>query len=454
MKISTLLGLCILCIGYSQAQEEEGRVLSLFNVVRFDNTQCKGSTMNGTCYTKQECKDRGGTESGSCAEGFGVCCLISLSCGGSSHDNNTYLVKSSVTAGTTCSYQICPASSKICRIRYDFKTHTLAANAVATAKTKPSATEGNSGSAGDCVSDTFSIANMGGDNPPVICGTNDGQHMILDTDGQSCQDALFTIGSDTHTRKWDIHVTQYTCEEMETSMGAGPSGCLQYHTGKVGHIASFGFPVAASLKGTTKIGATATHLNNQDYKICFRKESGITKLCFTEIPASSLATTDQGTYGLSVSPDLSVGQSGHDTECVTDYLEFPGGVYGGTSTNNGCSSSTSTTPGACTASTKPLVPTTAARTKLCGNYFTVSKAITSKVNTHETVCSISSPFEVRVHFDGFENQGVLKGSTATGTVTSRIGCAGAADYAHCESEMNGAKGPSGTIGFGLIWHQY
>ena len=64
------------------------------------------------------------------------------------------------------------------------------------------------------------------------------------------------------------------------------------------------------------------------------------------------------------------------------------------------------------------------------------------------------PFEVRVHFDGFENQGVLKGSTATGTVTSRIGCAGAADYAHCESEMNGAKGPSGTIGFGLIWHQY
>jgi len=453
MKILTLLGLCILCIGYSQAQEEEGRVLSLFNVVRFENDQCKGSTMNGTCYTKQECKDREGTESGNCAEGFGVCCLISLDCGGSSHDNNTYLVKSTVTAGTTCSYQICPASSKICRIRYDFTTHTLAANAVATAKTKPSLAEGNTGAAGDCVSDAFSIANMGGDNPPVICGTNDGQHMILDTDGQNCQDALFTIGSDTHTRKWNIHVTQYTCEEMETSMGAGPSGCLQYYTGTTGHIASFGFPVAASLTGTTAVGATVTHLNDQDYKICFRKESGTVKLCFHDKKATSQSATDQGTYGLSVSPDYGKGQAAQDSDCLTDYLEFSGGVYGGASGSNGCSTSTSTTSGVCSASTHPKLPTIAAKTKLCGRYLAASKATSKASSTHETVCSLSSPYEVRVHFDGLENQGVLTGSSATGTVTKRVQCAGAADYATCESESSSA-GPSGSVGFGLIWHQY
>jgi len=449
MKILIFLGLCILSIGCSQAQEEEGRVLSLFNVVRFKNDQCKGSTMNGTCYTKQECKDRKGTESGNCAEGFGVCCLISLDCGGSSHDNNTYLVKSTVTAGTTCSYQICPASSKICRIRYDFTTHTLASNAVATAATKATLANSNVGAAGDCVSDAFSIANMGGDNPPVICGTNDGQHMILDTDGQNCQDALFTIGSDTHTRKWNIHVTQYTCEEMETSMGAGPSGCLQYHTGKVGHIASFGFPVAASLTSTTKVGATVTHLNNQDYKICFRKESGTTRLCFADKYPSTLSSSDQGTYGLSVSRDLSVGQASHDTECLTDYLEFSGGVYGGTTSVNGCG-------GVCKATTTtPSVHTTHAFTKLCGRYLAVTKATTKKINSHETVCSISTPYEVRVHFDGVENQGVLKISSSTGTVTSRTLCAGSVNYAHCESEMNGKDaGPSGTIGFGLNFHQW
>jgi len=455
MKILTLLGLCILCIGYSQAQEEEGRVLSLFNVVRFQNDQCKGSTMNGTCYTKQECKDRGGTESGSCAEGFGVCCLISLDCGGSSHDNNTYLVKSTVTAGTTCSYQICPASSKICRIRYDFTTHTLAANAVGTAVasgSKASLASGNAGAAGNCVSDAFSIANMGGDNPPVICGTNDGQHMILDTDGQNCQDALFTIGSDTHTRKWDIHVTQYTCEEMETSMGAGPTGCLQYHTGTVGHIASFAFPVAASLTGaTSKILATTTHLNNQDYKICFRKEHGKVKLCFTDIPAASLGTIDQGTYGVSTSPDSKKAQSGHDGECVTDYLEFSGGVYGGKSSDNGCGS-TSATTGACSASTAPKVPTSSVKSKLCGRYFTVSKPTsTTTINTHETVCSLSSPYEIRVHFDGYESHTPPVVSTTTGTHPSIKTCDGTdTSQVYCESEGV----PSGTIGFGLIWNQY
>ena len=31
--------------------------------------------MNGNCYTKQECDQLGGTASGECAEGYGVCCV-------------------------------------------------------------------------------------------------------------------------------------------------------------------------------------------------------------------------------------------------------------------------------------------------------------------------------------------------------------------------------------------
>ena len=37
---------------------------------------CVGSSSrNGTCYTESECEDKGGTAAGSCADGFGVCCI-------------------------------------------------------------------------------------------------------------------------------------------------------------------------------------------------------------------------------------------------------------------------------------------------------------------------------------------------------------------------------------------
>merc|ERR1711944_182981 len=79
-----------------------GKVLSFFNVVKFPNSLCKGSgSRNGTCYTKEECTDRKGTASGSCADGFGVCCVITLGCGGKSSENNTYFVLASTTAPAT-----------------------------------------------------------------------------------------------------------------------------------------------------------------------------------------------------------------------------------------------------------------------------------------------------------------------------------------------------------------
>ena len=50
-------------------------VLSLFSIIRFANSFCYGSNgLNGTCYTSAECSSKGGTASGTCAQGFGVCC--------------------------------------------------------------------------------------------------------------------------------------------------------------------------------------------------------------------------------------------------------------------------------------------------------------------------------------------------------------------------------------------
>ena len=44
------------------------------------------------------------------------------SCGGSFSENITYIEQSAITSLSTnpCTYRICPCSSNICRIRYDF----------------------------------------------------------------------------------------------------------------------------------------------------------------------------------------------------------------------------------------------------------------------------------------------------------------------------------------------
>ena len=44
--------------------------------MRFPNSGCKTTTgLNGTCFTSAECSANGGTATGTCASGFGVCCV-------------------------------------------------------------------------------------------------------------------------------------------------------------------------------------------------------------------------------------------------------------------------------------------------------------------------------------------------------------------------------------------
>ena len=55
--------------------------VNLFSVVRFRNNPCTGTdsaNSNGTCYSSQECSDKGGSNVGSCAGGYGVCCTCEL----------------------------------------------------------------------------------------------------------------------------------------------------------------------------------------------------------------------------------------------------------------------------------------------------------------------------------------------------------------------------------------
>merc|ERR1712051_315205 len=50
------------------------------------------SNRNGTCFTSSECSTRGGSSRGSCASGFGVCCVFTVSATSSTISNNdTYI---------------------------------------------------------------------------------------------------------------------------------------------------------------------------------------------------------------------------------------------------------------------------------------------------------------------------------------------------------------------------
>ena len=98
---------------------------------------------------REECSERGGTAQGNCANGYGVCCIskklcsisiylcntnnnfsvVSISCGSSSRDNNTYLrlgpISSFDSSNENCNYRICQTNNKICRIRLDFNTFSI-----------------------------------------------------------------------------------------------------------------------------------------------------------------------------------------------------------------------------------------------------------------------------------------------------------------------------------------
>merc|ERR1712141_608316 len=105
--------------------ERDGKFLSMFNIVRFPNDHCDaGGSRNGTCYTKEECSNKGGTEDGSCASGYGVCCTFVVNCGVTISENNTYF-ESDGDEKSHCSINVCKASEKIVQLRLDFITFSL-----------------------------------------------------------------------------------------------------------------------------------------------------------------------------------------------------------------------------------------------------------------------------------------------------------------------------------------
>lgn len=369
-SISVLISLNVLFVGAEETPgSRDKKVLPIFQVVKFQNEFCTSASTsrNGTCYTRQECESKGGTIGSECAEGFGVCCSFELSCGGTSSENATYIINTNPTA--SCSYTICPCTENVCRVRFDFETMQLAVPVQGTAAA--AGTENVGGAIGDCKTDQFSITGKGSGSP-VICGTNTGQHMIMDADNDNCHTVTVNINTaTTATRSWTIHVSQYTCAD---EYSGGPPGCLQYLRETPGVISSFGYDRSA-----TSVADSTTHLSNQDYTICFRRAMANCAICYfpaISVPASS--TGVQNSFGLGLGNAI-VAKAQVNTQCSADYITIPGG----TAAANVAAAALATDPGA---------------NRVCGRYLASAADAVASVS----ICSRITPFTLGVHTDADE----------------------------------------------------
>ncbi|XP_011160870.1 uncharacterized protein LOC105196560 [Solenopsis invicta] len=342
----------------------EKRLFSLFTLVKFDNGICGGlNGENGTCVAAAECAQRGGISSGVCANGYGVCCIVTVSCGGMITNNNTYFVNpnypSTFDGMESCQVTLMKSNPDVCQYRLDFVQFNI----------RGPETVNNV-----CVYDQFIVS--GGNPVPTICGNNDGNHMYIDTGvGQTNPVTLtFVTSGNSYSRSWKVRVSQIPCSTIYRA----EEGCLQYFTGVSGQIKSFNYDPTTGLQ-----------LSNQDYSICIRMERnfcGIQYMACPDaqgmMPTLSIATGQimrSSAFTLTGNTQATQIVSMTGTACMTDWLSIP------CATNLG---------------RLPSTPLTCID-RLCGGTFNSE----SQNLNESSVISTVKPFRLIFHTDSTEGPG-------------------------------------------------
>lgn len=236
-----------------ETNSRDKRFLSLFSVVQFKNNECTATSgLTGVCYSSTDCSDLGGTTSGNCAAGFGVCCIISVAaCGGTVSYNATYIQNtnypSTITStANSCAYTVNYCNTNICQLRLDFENLVLAVTN------------------GAVTTDYVAVAGPTDQDPPAIAGTNTGYHMYVETARSTTATTItVTTSSSTSTaQSWQIKVSQIECD----STSKAPEGCTQFFTSDSGTIYSYGYP---------------NELDSQENTICIRSNANKCKVDYT-----------------------------------------------------------------------------------------------------------------------------------------------------------------------------
>jgi len=286
MKVTACL---LLLASTAMAAPKDAKAFSLFSVVTFPNDECTtvmDPTMRGLCITAEECTDQGGTASGNCASGFGVCCFTTITEAGTITNNVTYIQNEGfptavlgtapAPAAITRAFTV-QGGENICQVRFDFEAATVFAGP----------TNGASGTAttgGTCDVDTITVTQTTSTIGAFenLCGTLTGQHIYVENDGANPAATLnINTGATVLARTWKVLVRTIECD----SPAKAPGGCLQYLTGTSGNFQSFNY------------GTTGALIDNLLYNVCIRKEAGMCSYTVRQARSATGATPDAFAVG-------------------------------------------------------------------------------------------------------------------------------------------------------------
>jgi len=290
------------------SKEKTGKSFSLFSVVSFPNEECQtimDPAMTGLCVTAEECSSRtGGTASGNCASGFGVCCFtVTSATTATISETATYIQNTGFPTAVGATGTVTAASraytinggASIEQIRLDFQTGVFEQPVTTT---------------GLCGGDAITLAQ--GTNTNIgfatLCGTLTGQHIYLDHGTTTSSGITIATSTTTFARTWKILVRLLPAD----SPLIAPSGCRQFFTGETGTITSFNHVNGA---------AVGTILGSTNYKACIRMEAG--NNCVTYREARSTGTPDA--FNLAVAT-AGAGAKVGAAACTTDVITIPGAL--------------------------------------------------------------------------------------------------------------------------------
>jgi len=305
----------------------------LFSVVQFPNDVCtttSGTYTNGTCITSSECANNGGTSQGTCAAGFGVCCVYTYTTSGSIITQNvSYVVNPSYPSNyapsstpATVTYTVNKASCDVCRLRLDFEAFQLTAPELA------------ANPRGKCSTDymilkttahqTVSSASGNYGNYPYLCGTNAGQHAYLDM-SCTCTDTatIDIVVGDAVTNTWKVKITQYSCDDPDV---ASSEGCFQYFTGESGSFESFGL-------------ASSSMICGHNYATCIRPLDGYCCIEYTpttwDLGAMNPATPATSAVDCDGATATAATACTSAQSCQKNFVIIPGAISPQTCKNDG-----------------------------------------------------------------------------------------------------------------------
>ncbi|GFW18352.1 CUB domain-containing protein [Trichonephila clavipes] len=297
---------------------------SVFTIVRFLNIPCSSinGKLTGICYSLTDCVRMHGAQVGTCASGFGVCCIFQRSCGSITNQNSTHFTNPgfpnpvSDSSDTVCTLTLLrPPKVPICQVRLDFLDFAIA-----------------NPTDGDCLDDKFTVQGNNLNAPvPTLCGRNVGQHIYVDVDNSIAPILLYISTKGLGSRTWNIRTSYIECGNPSRA----PPNCLQYYTGIEGRFSSFNYVQEESSV------ASGGYLNNLNYAICFRKEVG---RCTQTYTAESIDNFVILNLNPNNSPTVGGGEAGLGIyECPDDYLRLEGDRYCGARLNPSTSERNPTT---------------------------------------------------------------------------------------------------------------